>query len=265
MRRRMIATDLDGTLLDSAGRISPRTREVVGRLRAAGWLLVLATARPVRAVRPIVAELGHHAVVVCGNGCLTYDFAAEAVVDYRPVTTDRVRHALGVLRRNEPSARMGAERHLEFLLEHTFTLGSADAGGAVRVETLDGALDDTGVGKLLVQLDGDALDYRGRVAARLSEGYEVTASGSAFCEITLEGVTKASALQRIAQAHGFTAADVIALGDMPNDLPALTWAGTAVAVANAHPEVLAAADVVTHSNDDDGVARHLESLLEQGM
>ncbi|MEU8525902.1 MULTISPECIES: HAD family hydrolase [Streptomyces] len=261
----MIATDLDGTLLDSAGRISARTRAVIGRLREAGWLLVLATARPVRAVRPIVAELGHQAVVVCGNGCLTYDFAAEAVVDYRPVTTERVRHALDVLRRHEPTARMGAERHLEFLLEHRFHVPAFDALDAIRMDALDTALDHTGVGKLLVQLDGDALDYRARIAARLPEGYEITASGSAFCEITVEGVTKASALRRIAHAHGFSAADVVALGDMPNDLPALAWAGTGVAVANAHPEVLAAADFVTLSNDEDGVAHHVEFLLDGGL
>jgi hydroxymethylpyrimidine pyrophosphatase-like HAD family hydrolase len=74
-------------------------------------------------------------------------------------------------------------------------------------------------------------------------------------------VTKASALARLAGRAGITPEQVVAFGDMPNDLPMLAWAGRAVAVANAHPEVLALADEVTASNDDDGVALVLERLV----
>jgi hydroxymethylpyrimidine pyrophosphatase-like HAD family hydrolase len=78
------------------------------------------------------------------------------------------------------------------------------------------------------------------------------------------GVTKASALAALAARARIPAAEVIAFGDMPNDLPMLAWAGRAVAVANAHPAVLAAADEVTASNDDDGVALVLERLAGDG-
>jgi hydroxymethylpyrimidine pyrophosphatase-like HAD family hydrolase len=70
-------------------------------------------------------------------------------------------------------------------------------------------------------------------------------------------VSKASALATLAEEHGIDAADAVAFGDMPNDLPMLAWAGLGIAVANAHPEVLAAADEVVASNDDDGVAETL--------
>jgi hydroxymethylpyrimidine pyrophosphatase-like HAD family hydrolase len=80
-------------------------------------------------------------------------------------------------------------------------------------------------------------------------------------EISASGVSKAVALSRLADELGVPADEVVAFGDMPNDVPMLGWAGHAVAVANAHPDVLAAADEITASNDDDGVAQVIERLL----
>ncbi|GAA3280907.1 hypothetical protein GCM10020218_033970 [Dactylosporangium vinaceum] len=86
-------------------------------------------------------------------------------------------------------------------------------------------------------------------------------SSSGMVEVSAAGVTKASALALVARSHSVTAADVVAFGDMPNDLPMLTWAGRGVAMANAHPAVRAAAsDVTKHTNEDDGVAEYLERL-----
>jgi hydroxymethylpyrimidine pyrophosphatase-like HAD family hydrolase len=89
----------------------------------------------------------------------------------------------------------------------------------------------------------------------------VTTSSADLLEIAGPGVSKAVALAELAAGRGVVAADVIAFGDMPNDLPMFAWAGYAVAVANAHPEVLAAADEITVSNDEDGVAIVLERLF----
>ncbi len=81
-------------------------------------------------------------------------------------------------------------------------------------------------------------------------------------EISAVGVTKATALARIADELGVAAADVVAFGDMPNDLPMLRWAGTSYAMANGHPDLLAAADHVAPTNDEDGVARVLAGLFD---
>jgi hydroxymethylpyrimidine pyrophosphatase-like HAD family hydrolase len=88
-----------------------------------------------------------------------------------------------------------------------------------------------------------------------------SSSTEALLEMSARGVTKASALAALADRAGIPSADVVAFGDMPNDLPMLAWAGRAVAVANAHPEVLALADEVTASNDEDGVAVVLERMV----
>jgi hydroxymethylpyrimidine pyrophosphatase-like HAD family hydrolase len=92
------------------------------------------------------------------------------------------------------------------------------------------------------------------------DGANVTHSGTSFVEISAPGVEKASALEALTQSLGTTAGEVIAFGDMPNDMMLLQWAGTSVAVANAHPDVLALADFSTHANDEDGVAHILEHI-----
>ena len=86
-------------------------------------------------------------------------------------------------------------------------------------------------------------------------------SSSALVEISASGVTKAAGLAWLCEREGFTAADVIAFGDMPNDIPMLSWAGRAVAMGNAHPAVVEVADEVTVTNDEDGVAAYLSSLF----
>ena len=101
-------------------------------------------------------------------------------------------------------------------------------------------------------------DASGRVEARRVETGMRT---RAFVEVSAPGVDKASGLAALAAELGVAAADVLAFGDMPNDLPMLRWAGTGWAVANGHDDVRAVADRVCGSNDDDGVARELERLL----
>ena len=85
-------------------------------------------------------------------------------------------------------------------------------------------------------------------------------NGKGLIEAAAIGVSKATAVAELAADHGIGREAVIAFGDMPNDLPLMCWAGTSCAVANAHPEVLAAADHIIGSNEADGVAEYLELL-----
>ena len=116
--------------------------------------------------------------------------------------------------------------------------------------------------QLLARHPRMACDELLALAVEVLDGQVAVTSSSkeALLEISAPGVTKASALAGLAARAGIPAAEVVAFGDMPNDLPMLAWAGRAVAVANAHPEVLAVADEVTASNDEDGVALVLERL-----
>jgi hydroxymethylpyrimidine pyrophosphatase-like HAD family hydrolase len=101
-------------------------------------------------------------------------------------------------------------------------------------------------------------------AAELAVGEQVTitwSSTSTMLEMSAIGVTKASTLALVAEGLGVAPADVVAFGDMPNDLPMLAWAGTSYAMANAHPSVLAAVERVAPSNDEDGVASVLTGIF----
>jgi hydroxymethylpyrimidine pyrophosphatase-like HAD family hydrolase len=148
---------------------------------------------------------------------------------------------------------MGREDAYAYRVEH----------GAVTVVGELAANDSLPVGKLLArcpQIDPDEFlrVVESVVGSRVELGY----SGAiGLAEMTAPGVTKASGLATWCAEQGIDAADVWACGDMPNDLPMLRWAGRAHAVANAHADVLVVAHVVLASNDDDGVAALLESLV----
>ena len=112
-------------------------------------------------------------------------------------------------------------------------------------------------------MSGDEFLSAARALAHDLEGLaEITFSGiDGLLEISAAGISKAFTLENLAAEHGMGASEVVAFGDMPNDLPMLAWAGHAVAVANAHPDVRQIADEITASNDEDGVARVVERLL----
>jgi HAD superfamily hydrolase (TIGR01484 family) len=259
---RLVATDLDGTLLRSDGTISGRTREAMKAAEAAGVVIALVTGRPPRWMAPVAEATGHTGVAVCANGALLYDLHTERIVGARLLDPGTQLAVAARLREAVPGLRFAVEYGSGFGHEpgyrHHWAIGAVD----VRVGPAEAILDRPAA-KLLARHPTMACDeLLATAVALLGESVAVTASSQeALLEISAPGVTKASALAGLAEAAGIAAADVLALGDMPNDLPMLAWAGRAVAVANAHPTVLAAADEVTASNDEDGVALVLERLV----
>jgi hypothetical protein len=135
------------------------------------------------------------------------------------------------------------------------TMGKRDGSGSPVEELVA-----EGIVKLLARHEGMNADELLATAHRsvAGRGTLTHSSSDGLLEISAVGVSKATGLAELAQERGIGPADVVAFGDMPNDLPMLAWAGRGLAVANAHPEVLSAADEVIGSNDDDGVAAYLE-------
>jgi Cof subfamily protein (haloacid dehalogenase superfamily) len=226
--------------------------------------VVLVTARPPRRVRALTAGLDLDALAICSNGALIYDLRREAVIEQTRLPPALAIELVATLRAQLPELcfaveaglRFGQEaqyaRHLRAYTEHE----QPELGDAA-------ALCVEGVTKLIAlhpTLDREGL--LARVSALVGARAVVTHSGAAFVEIAAAGVTKASALSRHCQERGIAAEYVVAFGDMPNDIPMLRWAGHAVVVDNAHPEVLRVAHEVTASNEKDGVAIVLERLLE---
>ena len=259
---RLVATDLDGTLVRHDGTISARSRAALAAAEEAGIAVALVTGRPPRWMAPVAEATGHRGVAVCANGAILYDLHTERIVGSTLLSPDVLRDVVDRLRAEVPGLAFAVEYGPDFGHEPAYVHGWEIGDVDVRVGATE-ALLDRPAAKLLARhptMGCDELLELG--TAVLGSDVVVTASSTdALLEIAAAGVTKATGLASLAERAGVPAAEVVAFGDMPNDLPMLAWAGHSVAVANAHPSVLAAADEVAPSNDDDGVAQVLERLI----
>jgi Cof subfamily protein (haloacid dehalogenase superfamily) len=260
MTPRVVATDLDGTIVRSDGTISARTRDALAAVERAGGMVVIVTGRPVRWLDGIADETGHRGLAICANGALVWDLHEERVVASYPMQAEVAAEIADRLRREIPELGFAVETVGEGFGHEPGYLPRLATSDQTVVAELEALLSKP-VSKLLARHEGMSAD---ELLARAREviGEEMAtlthSSRDGLLEISAAGITKASTLTRVCTEHGFDAAGVVAFGDMPNDLPMLAWAGHSVAVANAHPEVLGAVDEVTATNDDDGVALVLE-------
>ncbi|WSG14676.1 Cof-type HAD-IIB family hydrolase [Nonomuraea sp. NBC_01738] len=259
---RLVATDLDGTALRSDGTISPRTADALARVEESGALLVLVTGRPPRWMGSVAGVVGHRGLAICANGALVYDLHTEQIVESHLIEPEVLTEVVAQLRAKVPELAFSVEYEGGFAHESDFRLGGWDSKAVGGLRVGSATLTSRPCAKLLAlhpRMDPDELHS----VVHDLVGHLVTAthsSGRALIEMSARGVTKATALAVLAERHGIGPAESVAFGDMPNDLPMLSWAGRSYAVANAHPAVLAAVDRVTAANDDDGVAAVLEEL-----
>ncbi|GAC1382175.1 MAG: HAD family hydrolase [Marmoricola sp.] len=258
---RVIATDLDGTLLRSDSSISDRTLAALAAAEDAGITVVFVTGRPVRWMEDLFAHVGAHSVAILSNGALVWDVAEHRPITERPIEVDVLREACASLRHAVPGLLFGFERLDGLSVEKTF-LGQFTGTFAAREGTLE-EIWTTPALKLLARLEGgDPEDLKRRADAAVGGLVEITGSTrSPLLEMSAQGVTKATTLDMWCRDRDWTAANVIAFGDMPNDLAMLGWAGRSYAMSNAHPSVLEVATDVAASNDEDGVAAVIEQLL----
>ena len=264
---RLIATDLDGTLLDDRRELTARTVAAVRAAVSLGVEVVLVTARPPRTVAPLVARLGGGVEALCGNGTLLAEYALDGTWRSTRIKTFAAAEAARIveqLRPVLPDAGFALETGDEVIYEAAFGLGAVTDERRVLTEDLPGAIAAAGPGiKVLARAWERSADAMVELAERtLTVAAEISHSGGrGLLEIAPPGASKASGLAWLCARRGIEAAQVAAFGDMPNDLPMLRWAGVGHAVANAHPEVLAAADRVVGHHAEDGVAAALEDLL----
>ena len=261
---RLIASDMDGTLLHWDETVSAATVTELDRWRADGVPFVLATGRPPRWMRSIREVIGWGTAVCC-NGAVTLDLERFEVLDEDLLQPEVLQAVSTELRRRQPDTWFAVEYGMEFRHEPVYRpRWDVDAPG-VEVATLDEMV-QAPVAKLLARHEHLPRDeFVALVEEIVGDRATVTNSSTdALAEISAAGVTKASGLARIAARHGVGPEDVVVFGDMPNDIAAFEWVrdggGRAVAMAHAHPDLLAVATDVTGSNDDDGVAAFLAAL-----
>ncbi|MDG6110030.1 Cof-type HAD-IIB family hydrolase [Dactylosporangium aurantiacum] len=262
---RLVATDLDGTLVGQDRTVSRRTAEVLRRLDAAGVLIVLVTGRPIRWLHPVYDQLPVAPIAICANGAATYDPGTDSIVHSTPIEPGTLAEVCERLRAKIPGVVFAVERDGGRQMRHEaeFPVGPWEVNHHSVGPVSYAELLTRPAAKLLVRAGVQQSDEFTALVGECLEGLaEAThSSSSGMVEVSAAGVTKASALARVAREQAVTAHEVIAFGDMPNDLPMLAWAGRGIAMANGHPAVLAAAhDITAETNDGDGVAVYLEQL-----
>ena len=261
---RLIASDLDGTLLRDDGTISDRTRRALSRASDEGMHFVVSTARSVMMFESLADMIGDNGVAICSNGAVLYDLRTRSITFEQTIAPELGAAVVAIVRDVLPGAVFAVDFGKEFAREprwevREFMRGRESAIASAEELVLLKAC------KLMARSDNaDPNDLVRQLQKALGDMVTMTNSTSwGLVEISAPGVTKAQGLERHAAALGIGAPQVVAVGDMPNDRPMLEWAGCAAAVANASPELLAIADVVTASNEEDGVALMIESLLDR--
>jgi Cof subfamily protein (haloacid dehalogenase superfamily) len=261
---RLIATDMDGTLLRSDDTVSPATLAELERWRADGVPVVLATGRPPRWMLGIREVLGWGTAICC-NGAVLLDLERFEILDEIALQPDVLQEVTAQLRRRSPDVWFAVEYGDQFRHEPVYRpRWDLDAPG-VEVATLEEMV-TAPAAKLLARSEETDRDTFVALVEEIVGGRATVTNSSAdaLAEISAPGVTKATGLAAVAARHRVDPADVVVFGDMPNDIAAFDWVreggGRAVAMADAHPDLLAAATDVTGSNDDDGVAAFLAAL-----
>lgn len=267
---RLIVSDIDGTLLDRNHRVPKRNREVISRAVNTGVEFALATGRPFRWIMPVLEQLTVRPVCVTSNGAVIYDSAEDRVLSTHELSPEALAETVDVASRAlQPlgGAGFGAERAGGSLLDpvdelfvvesHYSENAMFEGFGLVSV----GELVSKPAVKLLIRnTDYSAPELYELVAPHIDpELAHVTYSMSeGVLEVAAPNVTKRRGVQWLAEHHGISREDIIAFGDMPNDLEMLEWAGCGVAMGNAHPALADVSDATTLPHHQAGVAKVLE-------
>lgn len=254
-RPRLVALDVDGTLVDHDGVMPEAIKESVARVVASGTPVVIATGRGWHGTRPIVDALGLPAAThVCSNGAVRVSYPPMELVD---VVTFDARDVIAAVAAEAPEVLIAVEEiGVGYRLTREFPPG--DLTGELRIETPEqlGAQPVTRV--ILRDPDASPEDFQ-RLAQRLGlHGVSYFVGWTAWLDISPEGVDKATGLAAVCEELGIDAADVLAIGDGSNDVGMLSWAGRGVALGDATEQVQRAAAHVTGRFADGGTAAELD-------
>jgi len=264
-RPKLIATDLDGTIVAHYGFISDRTKIAFAAAHAAGIHIYFITGRPIRWMKEI-KENFNFGLGVCGNGALLYDFINEKVLEEWSFSVEAQLETVKRLRQVIPPVSFATEIGEHFLREKKYVprwdIGEDNLG----VDQIEEVITAPALKMLARCSDGEfSSDEMLELASKALEGIAtVTHSNStdSLLEISALGVSKGATLSRVAGRLGLTADDCVTFGDNPNDFSMLSWASRSWAMADGHPDLMRYAKFQTDPHEEDGVAKVVEQLLQ---
>lgn len=263
---RLFALDVDGTLLRSDGTVADETLDAIRHVRSRGVQVVLATSRGAAALAPVARRLrlGEADVFIAAQGALTGSYPERGgrlcIEDQQPSPADQAHRIVEVaLAAGFSVSWFTGEHWYVSHMDPTIEAEIAEVGVTPQVRDLLSL--EAGPDKLMMISEPDRVERLHGLADDLPAGLMAQVSNPNFLEVTREDVDKSSGLVRYCGRRGIRLEDVVAIGDGPNDLGMFAQVGTSIAPANARPEVLRAATLLTCSNDDHGVALALRALV----
>ncbi|MDN5562523.1 hypothetical protein EDD41_0358 [Luteococcus japonicus] len=260
----LVASDLDGTFLDTGKRVSERNAAAVHRLKELGIPFVVATGRPARWLQCLEPICDTHPYVLASNGAVVFDLAEHRILESFPVPREVCLDVAARMRERCPDVSFGVEYGIGWGREPESPL-RGDMVEADHIGRLAEITEGRPFVKLLVvsrEMDSDRLAERlmdlcdGLLTCTWSMGGPL-----GLLEVSAPGVTKASTLARLCDELGVDISRAVAFGDMPNDLEMLREVGSGYAMADAHPLLVNAGLPRAGSHDESGVAQVLERLL----
>ena len=264
MVRRLLAIDLDGTMLQRNGLMSPAVRQGVHEVAEAGVDVVVATGRTIGSTMPILSHLGlTRGYAVCSNGAVTLELNPDEPGGYRilEVVTFDPGPALEMLRGSWPDAVVAVEEiGVGFKVSGPFPDG--ELVGEVRVVPWAELSASPATRVTFRSPTGTAEDFLALVERIGLHSVNYAVGFTAWLDINPEGVSKASALELVRRRLSVEPGQTAAVGDQRNDVEMLHWAARSVAMGNSPDEVKAIADEVTLDVDQDGLVPILRSFLD---
>ena len=268
---RIVALDLDGTVLDSGGLIRPRTKAAVAAALERGLEIILVTGRHHVATRPFHYELGLASPAICCNGTFVYDFSAARVLVGDPMDKELARRVLEQCRRYGVDCLVYVDNSMTFeagnALATRFCAWAAGLEARIRpdihrVESFERAIDDaTRVWKFVVFHEDPAVLAAWQAEAGLGGALSIESSWTNRLDVVRAGNTKGRRLLEWAATRGVDPADIVAFGDNGNDLSMIASVGFGVAMGNGEPALKAVAKWVTGTNNSDGIAETMERFV----
>lgn len=264
MSIKLVAIDIDGTLLDSNHTIRPKVKETLKKANQAGISIVLCTGRPLPGVTDQLRELelyGPNDYVITYNGSLVQATQSKKIISEYTLSYEDFLEIEYMARKNQvhlhtidDQAIYTANRDIGKYTVHEASL----VGMPLKYRTVDEMTPDMSIIKMMMIDEPDILD---RAIQQLPETftskYTTVKSTDFYYEILNKEANKGNAVAKLAAYLGIKQAEVMAIGDNENDLTMIEYAGIGVAMGNATANVKAAADIITATNDQDGVAEIL--------
>ncbi|MBU6348221.1 MAG: Cof-type HAD-IIB family hydrolase [Actinomycetales bacterium] len=265
----LFATDLDGTLLNSFGEVSTENLAAIDLAKNSGLSVVFVTGRPPRWMEEIKQITAHHGHAICANGALVLDVETGEIIRADFLNPELAAEVVTALRQLDSEMAFAVEvidEQAPFLMDDNYRPRWETPRQVPRVSVAE-MLARENVVKLLARprmlTDLDAIGFVAAAQSAVGHLVDLTNSNSAdvMLEVSPAGVNKGTALARFASDLSIPQASVAAVGDMPNDIEMIKWAGLGAAVDNAHEQVKAVADLHLPSNDEHAVAVFINQIL----